>query len=60
MDERRDVPGPTVALPETTHLWPSVVIRRLIRDSGTGAKGLGKVYRDTKFVKAIVNIAVAI
>ena len=35
-DERRDVPGPTVALPETPHLWPSVVIRRLIRDSGIG------------------------
>ena len=32
---------PTVELPEIPHLWSSVVIRRLIWDSGTGAKGGG-------------------
>ena len=35
-DERRDVPE-TIVLPETPHVWSSVAIPRLIRDSGTGA-----------------------
>ena len=46
-DERRDVPGPTVALPETPHLWSSVVIRRLIRDSGTGGYQRGIIVQDS-------------
>ena len=40
-NDRRDVPGPIVARPETPHLWSSIVIRRLIRDSGTGALARG-------------------